>query len=271
MEKSNVPETAANATPLKKLSPKPSRVLPTDRIAFPKQLDLLRAYAAASEPTGRAVGNEEVSKITKLTASTVSLGNAFPASIGLIRRAEGGYVPSAEVIAFGRAYQWDPATASAKLAPVIEATWFAQAILSTLRMRPMDMKEAITAVAEAAAAGPGHKAQIEVLLDYMDAAGLIVREGHQISLRRGAPATKTEDEAATVVPADQRQPLPPTPRPGVTSFPSPTEGTIQLDLSVRVRMAEMAGWSPEQIAAFFAGVAQALAAKGQDQGEERPR
>ncbi len=260
-----MPEQAANASPIRKLALKPSKVLPTDRIAFPKQLDMLRAYAAASEPTGKAVNNEEVAKITKLTASTVSLGNAFPSSIGLIRKAEGGYVPSPEVIAFGHAYQWDAATASYKLAPAIEGSWFAQAILSTLRMRAMDEREAVTAIAEASAAGPGHKAQIQVLLEYLEAAGTIVHEGHQIALRRGTAMSKTDEE--TTPPArDQRDAAPPA-RAVMTGFPPTTEGMIQFDVNVRVRMSEMAGWSSDRIASFFSGMAQVLAAKGQGEGE----
>jgi hypothetical protein len=265
----NMTETAANAAPVKKLGLKPSKILPTDRIAFPKQLDLLRAYAAASEPSGRPVSNDEVSKITKLTPSTVSLGNAFAASVGFIRKAEGGYVPSAEVVAFGRAYQWDPATASYKLAPAIEATWFAQAILSTLRMRAMEDREAVTAIAEAAAAGPGHKSQIEVCLDYMESAGIITREGRQITLRRTAGAPTRDEDGATAPSAREPKESQPRATASATGFGPTTEGMIQFDVNVRVRMSEMSGWSADRISAFFAGVAQVLAAKGQtDDGND---
>ena len=39
-------------------------------------------------------------------------------------------------------------------------------------------------------------------------------------------------------------------------------GGVQFDFSIRVGMAEIAGWSAERIAAFFAGLAQVIAARG---------
>ena len=47
-----------------------------------------------------------------------------------------------------------------------------------------------------------------------------------------------------------------------TMFTQPTEGVVQFHISVKVDMAEFADWSPERITAFFAGIAQVLAAKG---------
>ena len=41
-----------------------------------------------------------------------------------------------------------------------------------------------------------------------------------------------------------------------------TEGTIQFHVSVRVDMTEFAGWKADRITAFFGGIAQVLAAKG---------
>src|SRR5579863_8993712 len=67
-------------------SSKPTKFLPTDRITFSRQLDILRAWAAASGPLGKAVANNDVADIVKMQASTVSLANAFFASVGLLTR-----------------------------------------------------------------------------------------------------------------------------------------------------------------------------------------
>jgi len=44
--------------------------------------------------------------------------------------------------------------------------------------------------------------------------------------------------------------------------PSDPSGVVQFVVNVRVEMSEMRNWRPERIAAFFAGIAQVLAAKG---------
>ena len=47
-----------------------------------------------------------------------------------------------------------------------------------------------------------------------------------------------------------------------TTFNQAPEGLVQFAVSVRVDMAELSSWRPDRIAAFFAGIAQVLAAKG---------
>ena len=47
----------------------PTKKLPTDRLAFDKQIALLRGWVAASGATGKAVGNKEVAEIVKMASS----------------------------------------------------------------------------------------------------------------------------------------------------------------------------------------------------------
>src|SRR5437879_2468995 len=56
---------------------RPTKYLPTPRITFNKQLDILRAWAAASGPTGRVASNGAVAEIVKMQPSTVSLAKPF--------------------------------------------------------------------------------------------------------------------------------------------------------------------------------------------------
>src|SRR5260370_14916956 len=123
------PKTKAKIKTTRKASPasavgRPNKILPSDRIAFLKQLDILRAWAAASGPSGKVVSNNEVAGIVKMQPSTVSMGNAFFGSIGLLLKADGGYIPAPEVMSFLRAYEWSPETAFTKLVPIISKTWF---------------------------------------------------------------------------------------------------------------------------------------------------
>src|SRR5579863_6726568 len=79
---------------------KPTKTLPTDRINPPKQLDILRAYAAASNNGTKPATVNEVAEIVKMAPSTVALVNAFFSSIQVLQRADtGAYTPSGDVIA----------------------------------------------------------------------------------------------------------------------------------------------------------------------------
>src|SRR2546427_805101 len=100
---------------------RPARTLPTERIAFEKQLDILRSFAAASAQGTKAATIDEVAAIVKMMPATVAMGNPFFTSIGLISKTDAGYLPSADVVNFLRAYEWNRETASYKLAPTMEA------------------------------------------------------------------------------------------------------------------------------------------------------
>src|SRR4029077_11166957 len=80
---------------------RPTKTLPTERITFSKQLDLLRAYAAVYATTTNPVTNNAVGEIVKRSPSTVRLATAFYADTALMTRAaEGGYVPSGDVMSY---------------------------------------------------------------------------------------------------------------------------------------------------------------------------
>jgi hypothetical protein len=266
--------TVPNQEKPQKLSVKPAKTLPTDRIAFPKQLELLRAYAAASGGSGKPVTNEEIAKITNLTASTVSLGNNFFSSAGLLRKLDPGYVPTAAVLDFARSYEWDKQTASHKLAPVIGDTWFARAILPILRIRSMEEKDAIQAIADAAGAGTAHEGNIRMLVQYLEASGVVGRQGKQLGLGSaqilGAPPAPSESEGdggggGPTNGTPNREPA----RQRTTNVvaASTEGGSIAYDVSIRVRMSDMGGWSADRISSFFTGLAQVVAAgKDQDDG-----
>lgn len=244
---------------------KPTQPLPTDRILFSKQLNLLRAYAALSGHEGRPVKATEVADVVKIHSNTVSLANPFFAGIGLLQKTESGFLPSAEVVAFARAYEWNQETASQKLAPIIAASWFAKALLPKLGYNKMPLKEAIEDLAQAASAGREYKGQSRTLIDYLEAAGLVQRDGDYLS-----KASMNASSSGMASHAENQQAGPQqdhkdsaTSRSGVSSgFSQMTGGVVQFNISVKVDMTEMSGWSPDRISAFFSGIAQVLAAKG---------
>jgi hypothetical protein len=256
---------------------KPTQVLPSGRITLSKQLAILRAYAAASGQNAKPVKTGEVGEIAKANPNTISTANPFFVATGLIQRTEGGFVPSAEVLAFAHAYEWDSAdaTASHKLAPLIAPTWFAREVLKKISFGGNKLLEsdAVTTLAQYAAVPPDCKPQVKVLIDYLEAAGLVQRDGDY--LKKGSasqattrpapqsaaqadapPPTETEHHDA---PHREAQPA----RSSVsTAFSQMTGGAVQFNVTVKVDMKEFAGWQPDRIAAFFNGIAEVLAAKG---------
>ena len=245
-----------------------SKVLPTSRVSFDKQITILQAYAAASVPAGKAVTNKEVAGLVKIKPETVSLTNAFFSDIGLIQKVEGGYVPAQEVTSFKLACQWNPEKAGHKLAPIIERTWFAQKLLPKLRMGPLDEDTAIEDLAEEASASPKYETQMTLLLDFMEFATIVQRDinGMYIATELASIRSSATTQESSTSHRSETQPAVRT----VTFIPTsaPTEGVIQFQVSVKVSMAELSGWSADRITAFFSGVAQVMAAKGKIEGEE---
>lgn len=251
----------ASAQPKLEASSKPTKALPTDRAGLDKQLSILRAYGAIAADQGTT--SVAIGEVVSVHNATVSVCNPFFAEAGLIERASpGGYRANAAVVAYHRAYQWNAATAAHKLAPVLRETWFWKALHPRLMFRPIDEAEAVNVLGEACNASPAARAQIRLVLDYLDAAGLIVRDGTTIKLR--APGIADVGDASEVAPPTTTGEPPKAaalvPPPKVT-MPTVVQPGISLDVSISVSMDEMSGWSPLRIEKFFAGIAAVLAAK----------
>ena len=102
MEQVNLRATANDTTNAQQTSPKekrpePQETLPTDRVAFEKQMQFLLAYAAASENGTKGVSNDTVAELVKMKSSTVSLANAFFVKSGFLTRSGREYIPAKEI------------------------------------------------------------------------------------------------------------------------------------------------------------------------------
>src|SRR3990172_1517951 len=74
---------------------RPKYSLPTERIAFDRQLEILRAYVSASgAQASRPVSNNDLGGIVKLNVSTASLPNAFFRDARLLEQVDGGHLPT---------------------------------------------------------------------------------------------------------------------------------------------------------------------------------
>lgn len=171
---------------------KPTRSLPTDRVGFDKQLVILRAYAKASAAAdGQAVSNADVSKYADVHAGSISVCNQFWNDVGLLARDGNRNRPDEAVIEFDQASEWNPERAGVKLARVLEGSWFAQALTRKLALRSsIPRAEAVEFLAEEARAGKEYRLHLEMLIDYLRAAGLVIADGTNIA----RPPRQEEDQ-----------------------------------------------------------------------------
>lgn len=246
----------------KKDKPKPTRTLPTDRITVAKQLDILRAYGAATANGSRAATVGEVAEIVKMASATIQMAHAFLSSINLIfRTGTGAYSVCPEVLNFVNAYEWDKETASHRLGPVLRAAWFGQALLSRITFGPIDEKTAIGVLAEACSAPPEYEDELRRILEFMAAGGLLVRENGQVRPRPVTAPTEPLSTAPQTRIEEVREREPAVNATKLATSVQATPGKFNLNISVEVDMAEFSTWRPERIQAFFRGVAEVLAAK----------
>jgi hypothetical protein len=165
------------------------------------------------------------------------------------------------VLEYYRQHQWNAETAALALQSVVKKSWFGQALLRRLQFRAMNEDEAIAALAAECAAGPTAKPQLRMLIDYCEAAGILARANGQLT---AAVVSETppslESLEHLVVPAREENSAP-TQAAAPPARPASGDGGVNFSVAVDVSMAEMKDWSAERIAAFFAGIAQVLAAK----------
>jgi hypothetical protein len=255
---------------VKHAASKPTKFLPSERITFSRQLDILRGWAAASGPLRKVVTNNDCAKIVEMQPSTVSMNNAFCSSIGLLIKAEGGYMPAEEVTAFLRAYDWNKETAVQKLAPVLSRSWFYEALASKLEFGPRSEADCLQDLGDAANANQDYRLNLRVLLEYLANAGLIQRDGDMIkkgsvnmapsaaSAPPSAEPVATKQESGIIVETGKMAP----------SLFGTTEGEVQFNVVVKVKMGEFSTWPADRIASFFNGIAQVLAAKAKMEQSE---
>ena len=209
---------------------------PTDRIAFDKQVEILRAFAIAAGNTDDPVTNNDVAELVGLADGTVSLNNTFLTDIKLLAKTDkGAFLPSPEVREFRVAYEWDPETAGHKLQPRLEDSWFARALIPRLEMQKrVSRKQAIAVMAQAAGVDQKQANKLSMLVDWLEFAGLVqVDESDMVSLPRTPAAeptrpTKTEHQTAD---REQRRTTAPT---------TTSQGGVNLNFAVRVDITELA-------------------------------
>ncbi len=174
-----------------------TKILPTDRLAFDRQIEALRAFAAVFESNGgKPVTNQSAGECAKLAASTIMTANAWFVDAGFLNRVEEGFMVAPEVVAFLNAeHGLSPESAPEKLRPVLERHWSSQLLIPRLRVGPLEWDTARKVIGESCGASTDHIGRIDTLLEYLTYGGLIRREGNQIRPGVGA---RSSEVASTV-------------------------------------------------------------------------
>jgi outer membrane protein OmpA-like peptidoglycan-associated protein len=208
----------------KQAKSRPGKVLPTDRVTVEKQLAILRGYCAASGPEKKAVSNADVSKIVGVHAGSISNCNPFFGDTGLLVRDGVKYRPTDEVFNYSNSYQWDPEKAAHKLAPILKNTWFAATLLPKLAFRSFSKDEAVKFLADEAKASPEYRQNLEQLVEYLKAAGLIAMEGNMVAVVPGARSQEPSTPARTTEAPVEQAKTPAAPDPNTEEFSIPIPG-----------------------------------------------
>src|SRR5262249_29698635 len=144
-----------------------TKVLPTDRVAFDKQAEIARAFAAIFEIKGqKAVSNEDAGAALTpaLAGGTVLTTNPFFSDIGLLNRAEeGGFKPSQELLDYHRARQWNEGAGKEKLRPLFERTWFYQCLAPKLQLASQPISNCLAILAGESKATTEHSPRLRTL------------------------------------------------------------------------------------------------------------
>jgi hypothetical protein len=203
-----------------------TKPLPTARIAFAKQLQLLLAYASKYEQTKQPVSNADVAGVVELAEQTVSLANAFFTSTGFLAKVDPGYVPSSAVGSYHRTYQFSPDGAARELLPVLVETWFARALLLKVTVAgSISVDQARMALSRESGATVEYRAQLDMLIEYLVAGGVLIRDGDQ--LRRPITPGERQDGATEGRPDSPPPPPPPPLPPGDPGLHPLIQGLLQ--------------------------------------------
>jgi hypothetical protein len=192
------------------------RSLPTDRLSFEKQVEVLRAIAQMSGNARRPVTAEDLSAAIGLKGNTGGLSNKFFRDCGWVESAgRGAYAATEPLLEHHRHLNVDAqdvAGARRYLAASARGSWFWEAIEPMLDDGGARQTMILHSLSKAAGAYE-HTPQLLLILTWLDWLGLVRRDGELLFRTASAeggptaePGSSLEDESAhdvlTAAPAD---------------------------------------------------------------------
>lgn len=156
------------------------RSLPTDRLSFDKQVEVLRVIAQVSGQARRPVTAEDLSAAIGLKGNTGGLSNKFFRDSGWVESAgRGMYAATAPLVEYHRHLNVDPQDvlgARRHLADAAQASWYWQTLEPMLDESGARQTLVLHALSKAAGAYD-HTPQLLLVLAWLEWLGLARREG----------------------------------------------------------------------------------------------
>lgn len=282
VEPSSADAPAAQRT--RQLRSRPRKSLPTDRLKREVQLRVLEGFAKLSGTDRRYVTSENVQQtaVRDVSLNTLPLSNAFFVETGwLEKKGRGTFAATEALINYRRraAMNPDDPRARQELRETMKDAWYWAPLRGQLEFGGSSEDDAIQILMFEANAAPEHGRQLRMLLEWVEWAGLIRRDGDRWVLAdAGTPAetndphTDADDESGgdggqggSAGQADERSGPPPAdlPRPQDKSRVKPAEplrppSVVSFAFSFDLTAEDLAKLGPEQIQAVFTSVGQVM-------------
>lgn len=192
METEQNQESTEQTARQKPSSPKSNHPLPSAKLAIDKQYNALRAFAIASGSERDPVSIHAVADILQIHSGSISMCNPFFVDAKLISKVGHKFTPADEVFEYAQRMEWEDPDAGKKLAPVLEETWFAKALIPRLKLKSIAEKAGIGVLSEVSNASPSEKRQLVMLIDYLEYAGLLIRENGTLIGIKNTGTTSSE-------------------------------------------------------------------------------
>jgi hypothetical protein len=243
---------AENPSTPKKQPPRlrTKRPLPTDRAKFDTQTEALRAYVQASNRGERAVGAADIAQRMSITEATAALVNNFFVDAGLLtKERKGRYKPVPAVNEYHRLYSFKPDEAARQLAGPLRNSWYFTEVKADLQSGRVPEDVVMSILARAAGADWERKPQLELVLDWLEAADEPAAAAKEEQAEQEDPATDPEGgkgEGSTTEGGNA---------------PSKAPQVVGFNFAFALTTEDLTKLKPEQITALFEAVGKVMAIK----------
>jgi len=168
---------------------KPKFALPDPNISLEKHLELIKAYVILSKNGKEGVTYKSFKSLVELSPTIISGNNAFFKEIGIINEVEkqrGAYIPTEPAVRLNTALRWKrDSEIESILSELLRDAWFWNFAKQLLELKEKasraELKEKLGF--ESNADPKKHNVSLNVLIDYMLKAGLIIEREGNITLK----------------------------------------------------------------------------------------
>jgi hypothetical protein len=253
---------------------RPKRALPTERLKLDTQHAALRAFVSASHRGVFGVGSADVATRLGISPDTAGLVNNFFVEAGfLMKESRGKYKPVPAVNEYARLYSLDPDAAVKELAKVLRGSWYFGAVTPELELGPVSEEVLVNVIGKAAGVGGDRLPQLQMVLEWLRSAGLIVANGDGTFRLPSQTATETAPDPNPDEAMQEPNEEPPTGPAGTKSQeptiivgadpPTVISNVLAFKFEFSLTAEDLRKMTPDQIAATFEAVGKVIAIKAE--------